>query len=586
MRSASGSSSRLALPRWTVVLGAAALVVALTGAQSPQLPRAHLGRPQGSATGSLPREETLYTTGTATSSPSNFNPLDLSGAYTGTQGLLYEPLFLYDPVHGRFIPWLATSGAWQGPTTYKLQVRGNVDWTASPSGAVKGGLSGADVAYTVKLAVGDKDDPFNADVASVTSATAVGNTVTVQFREPVGYAQWQDFLWHSPVLPEAAWSGLAPSARLTGANRAPVSTGPMLLRSTSSTEACYQDNPHWWGKDQLGLSFKFEYLCDTVSGSSGAGLSALLQSRTDWSNALLEGVTNLAGGKTASYDIKTYYPEAPYMLPAGTAWIEMNTAKAPMSNTDFRKAVAFAIDTSKVISSAYAGTVKAADPTGLLPYLSSYINDSTVDKYGFHYSQSLAKKFLEGSGYRGQHLTLEVPRGGTDWISAAGTICKQLAEGGIHASAKVVPPGTRDADIVDGNYDMVIYNAGGIGPTPWTYFDNVYQLPVNAEQSSRANTERFVDPAAWALVQRAAATPITDTAVLRPIYAELEADFLQDLPEVPLWYSGAWFQASTMYWEDYPSSTVPRDQFTPMMGPGWLGSTTTVYALAALRPHK
>ena len=45
----------------------------------------------------------------------------------------------------------------------------------------------------------------------------------------------------------------------------------------------------------------------THLGSSGAGLSTLLESRTDWSNALLEGVTNLAGGKTASYDIKTYY---------------------------------------------------------------------------------------------------------------------------------------------------------------------------------------------------------------------------------------------------------------------------------------
>ena len=115
------------------------------------------------------------------------------------------------------------------------------------------------------------------------------------------------------------------------------------------------------------------------------------------------------------------------MLPAGTAWIEMNTAKAPMSNTDFRKAVAYAIDTSKVISTAYAGTVKAANPTGLLPYLSSYISGSTVKKYGFYYSKSLAKKFLEQSGYRGQQLTLEVPIGGTDWISAAATICKQLA---------------------------------------------------------------------------------------------------------------------------------------------------------------
>ena len=179
-----------------------------------------------------------------------------------------------------------------------------------------------------------------------------------------------------------------------------------------------------------------------------------------------------------------------------------------------------------------------------------------------------------------------MPIGGTDWISAAGIICQQLAEVGIHVSAKVVPPVKRDADIVDGNYDMVIYNAAGIGPTPWTYFDNVYQLPVNAKQSSRVDTERFVDPAAWALVQRAAATPITDTAALRPIYAQLEADFLQDLPEVPLWYSGAWFQASTTYWEDYPSSTVLQDQFTPMMWPGWLGSTTTVYALAQLRPHK
>ncbi len=54
--------------------------------------------------------------------PSNFNPLDPAKAYTGTQGLLYEPLFLYDPVHGKFIPWLATSGNWVNATI--LQVAG------------------------------------------------------------------------------------------------------------------------------------------------------------------------------------------------------------------------------------------------------------------------------------------------------------------------------------------------------------------------------------------------------------------------------------------------------------------------------
>ena len=65
----------------------------------------------------------------------------------------------------------------------------------------------------------------------------------------------------------------------------------------------------------------------------------------------------------------------------------------------------------------------------------------------------------------------------------------------------------------------------------------------------------------------------------------VEADFLQELPVVPLWYSGAWFQASTAYWKNYPASTSRQDQFTPMMGYGWLGSTTTVYTLANLKPH-
>ena len=570
----------MVLPRWAVVLGAAALVVPLLGGLGPQL-----GRVQNAGAVSFPRDETLYTSGTATSAPNNFNPLDLTRAYTGTQGLLYEPLFLYDPVHGRFIPWLASGGAWEGPATYKLDVRKDVSWAASPSGALTGPLSGADVAYTVELAVQDKADPYHGDVYSVMGATAVGDTVTVSFRQPVGYAQWQDFLWHSPVLPEAKWSAMTSAARVSGPNSAPVSTGPMLLQAKSSTEACYRDNPHWWGTSQLGLSFKFKYLCDTVSGSTGAALSSLLESRTDWSNELLQGIPNLAGGKTPSYDIKTYFPGAPYMLPASTAWLELNTAKAPMSNANFRKAVAFAIDTSTVISSVYAGTVKPANPTGLLPYLSAYISNSTVHKYGFHYSQSIAKKLLAESGYRGQSLTLEVPLGGADWISAAANISEQLGKVGIHVSAKVVPPGERDADLVDGNYDMAIYNASGIGPTPWAYFDTVYQLPVSAEQTSHVDTERFVDPTAWALVERAAATPLTDTASLRSIYQQLEADFLQDLPEVPLWYSGAWFQATTTYWQDYPSSTARQDEFTPMMWPGWLGSTTTVYALAQLLPH-
>jgi peptide/nickel transport system substrate-binding protein len=560
--------------RYPAALG----VLALIGA---------LGAPLQAGTAApaaLPRDKTLYTSGTATSPPTDFNPLDPGRAYTGTQGLLYEPLFLYDPVHHNFIPWLATSGSWLSATAYRLQVRSGVDWV-DRRGSVVGTLSSADVAYSIDLAATDKADPFNSDAAGVQKVTATGGTVTVDFKAPVGYAPWQQFLWHAPMVPEAEWSRLPAGALFSGDNAAPVSTGPMLLDTTGPTEACYRDNPHWWGAAQLRLSFKFEYLCAVVSGSSGAELSDLLDGRTDWSNQLLRGVPNLATGRTGGYDIKTYYPGPPYMLPATTAWLEMDTARAPMNNVGFRRAVAYALDPRTIISSVYTGAVTAADPTGLLPGLSAYVGKSEVDKYGFFYSLSTAKKALAKSGYRGQHLTLEVPSGRTDQVNAATMICQQLAKVGVHVSVLVKPLDERDADIVNGDYDMVIDNGPTISSTPWTYFDSVYQLPLHQRQSPGLNAERYSDPAAWALVQQAAATPPTAAKTSAKIYAELEADFLQALPEIPLWYSGAWFQANTSYWQGYPSSTSPGDETTPVMWTGWLGSMTTVYALAQLKPR-
>ncbi len=560
--------------RWSAGLVAAALIIPLAATQ-----------PSSQSVPGLPRGQTLYASGTSTSPPRTFNPLNPAQAYTGTQGLLYEPLFLYDPVHGKFIPWLATNGNWANSTTYKLQVRAGVGWAGSPGGSATGTLTGADVAYSINLAVQDKADPYNADVITVKSATAAGDAVTVKFARPVNYALWQQFLFGAPIVPQAVWSKLAPDARLSDPNMAPVSTGPMLLASTSASEACYRDNPNWWGRSQLGLSFKFEYLCDLVTHSSGDDLSALLDNRTDWSNELLRGVPNLVGGKTNAYGIKTYFPSAPYMLPGGTAWLEMDTAKAPMNNVDFRKAVAYAIDPSAVISGVYTGTVSAANQTGLVPYLSPFVNSVAVKSYGFRYSPSMAKEFLDKSDYDGQHLTLEVPIGWTDWMAAATALSGQLNKAGIHVSAKFVPLASRNADLSDGNYDIAIAENTGICPTPWSYFDSVYHLPVSAVQNPGINAERFSDPSAWALVRQASTTPITDMTLLRSIYAVIEADFLQELPVVPLWYSGAWFQASTAYWKNYPASTSRQDQYTPMMGSGWLGSTTTVYALADLKPH-
>ena len=58
-----------------------------------------------------PRDETLYTSGTQWGPPGNWNPIS-DGYAIGTLGLVYEPLFHYDPLTNEYIPWLAERGEW------------------------------------------------------------------------------------------------------------------------------------------------------------------------------------------------------------------------------------------------------------------------------------------------------------------------------------------------------------------------------------------------------------------------------------------------------------------------------------------
>jgi peptide/nickel transport system substrate-binding protein len=561
--------------RLAIAAGAVLVLAAVSACSSSS------SSPGKTSTGTLlsfPRTETLYTSGTAYAPPSNWNPFNLGNYATGTQGLIYEPLFLYDPIHGKYDPWLATSGTWSGDT-YTITVRSGVKWSNGTP------LTGADVAYSINLARTNKSDPYNSNVSTVTSATASGNTVTVKFTSAPAYTAWQDYLWKAPVVPQAIWSKLSPTAQITGANLHPVGTGPMLLDTYNATEVAYKDNPTWWATSQLGLSFKFKYLVDVVNGSNNVELSALSAGQIDWSNNFLPGINELVSGLNgnAGYGFKTYFPKSPYMLSANTVWLEPNTTKAPMNNVDFRKAMAYALNPKQIVSAVYGGITEPANPTGLLPNLDSYVNSGVVAKYGFHYDPALAKSYLAKSGYKGQAITIEVPDGWTDWMAGITVISSEFAAVGIKCTPIFPQDAARNSDLTSGNYDLALDNNASLDSTPWSYYERVYNLPIEKQQTAQLNWERFSSPADWKLVQEASTTPTTDTAKLDSIYTQLETSFLQQLPEIPVWYNGAWFQGNTQYWSSYPSATT-SDQNTPVMWEGYLGAMTTVYALADLRP--
>ena len=98
--------------------------------------------------------------------------------------------------------------------------------------------------------------------------------------------------------------------------------------------------------------------------------------------------------------------------------------------------------------------------------------------------------------------------GWTDQVNAAAMISQQLASVGVHVSTVAKPLPSQGQDVADGDYDMVIASGPPPSDTPWSYFDAVYHLPPGP--GAGLDPERYLDPAAWALVQQAAATPSSD----------------------------------------------------------------------------
>jgi peptide/nickel transport system substrate-binding protein len=535
------------------------------------------------STTSFPRNETLYTSGTLYGPATTWNPLDTGNYATGAQGLIYEPLYLYDPVKNTYDPWLATgaeASGWQG-NKYVINVRSGVTWSNGQP------LTGADVAYSINLARTNSADPYSANVSTVANATANGNTVTVTFKGTPGFTNFTDYLWKAPVLPQSVWSKLPASQIVTYPDTHPVGSGPMTLDTANATETAYQTNPNWWGTKDLGLSFKFKYLVDVVNGSNSQELGQLTSGNIDWSNNYLPGINQLAQaqGGNGGYTLKFYYNKNPYMLSGNTVWLEPNITKAPMNNVNFRRALAYALNPTAIAQSVYGGIAAASNPVGLLPNLVSagYLDQSTVSQYAATYNPAKARQLLATSGYHGQTLTLMAPQGWSDWNTAQQVIQQELQSAGINVQIVMPTANARTADITNGNYDLALDNNAVLDSTPWSYFQRVFELPIQSQQTAQMNWERVNSPADWNLVNQAATISPSNTTQLNGIYSTLEKDFLQQQPEIPLWYNGVWFQGNTQYWQDFPSSTG-GDQYVPSVWRGYLGAMTGVLGLAQLQP--
>ncbi len=572
--------------KWAIGLGVIAVVTVLAS-----LTTAGAGAQQQSAF-ALPRNATLYVSGSAWGPYTSFNPLR-QGYATGTLGLLYETPFVYDPLKDTYKPWLATSGKWVG-RTYVMTLRSGVKWNDGQP------LTGADVKFsyeTGKLAGSEFSTMWKTGLSTI---TVKGNTVSFVFSGKPNYLDWNTVIYTLPIVPKHIWSAYSATEITTG-NTDDVSkmvgTGPFVYGGGKGGSVTMQWNrrSNWWATKALGLKLPMQYFVDIHNSQNTASLQNFLKNDIDLSNNFFPGVDKVIGGK-----VQTYYPKAPYMLSANTAWLVPNTTHAPLNDVNFRRALAMSINVDQIVKADYGNIVAKANPTGLLPTWNKWIDQPQAKKLGFHYDIAGAKALLAANGYKdtngdgyvenkaGQtvNLSLIVPNGWSDWMTAIQIIAASAKDAGI----KITPSYPDYNGLVNtrnsGQFDLVINNDKQLGPTPYTYYDYLFHLPI-ADSQTFANFSRFTQAGAKPWAQTLALNKVSpaNEAAAKVLHSKIQKFILQDLPAIPLWYNGAWAQYNTTYWTNFPKSSGAGLQNMPVTWNGYL-NMTGIYALANLKPAK
>jgi peptide/nickel transport system substrate-binding protein len=545
----------------------------------------------GASNVSYPRSQTLITSGTQWGNIVGFNPF--AGSYAaGMIGLNLETLLRYDPIKDKYIDWLATSATWTGKNQFTIAVRPGVKWSNGKP------FTAADVRFNLKLLRFGTSAWHNLYV-NFKSITAKGNKVVIAFKGTPNYVQWQNALWNIPMISPLQGKAITSAQKLTTYNPAnPIGTGPYKLQRSgfdATTRVVWVKSGQWWAAKQgLEPMPKPQYVIDLVNTSNTNSLNAVLAGVEDLNNNFLPGVDKLVQAKK----VLTYYPKAPYMLSANTAWLEPNTTVKPLNDPVFRRALALAVNPARYAREAEGNLVLPAKSSGLLPTWSKYNNKAAIKKYGFTHSANAAKTLLQQHGYKlvGGYFTnkdgskidlsIMVPQGWSDWEAARDMIISDAKAAGIRLHTVV---GSQNAWISargTGNFDLALDNHWQISDNPWTYWNGIFHLPILKTGTGQVNFnfERYTNQKAWTLVKKLDKTPLTQKAAIGRINTQLQTILMQKLPLIPLWYNGQWAQFTNQHWTNWPAAGTKR-QWVPVMWNNYL-QMTGIDMFAHLKPAK
>ncbi len=501
----------------------------------------------------------------------NFNPLDSNsvGTQMSIRSLTYEPLIEFDTLKaGVQYPWLATGYAFSnGGKTLTFTIRKGVMWSDGTA------FTPADVAYTFNLANTVPATNVNGLPAFASPAKVVGDTVVLNFKSPE-YSEIYA-LGGTLMLPEHLWSKVKNPATATITN--PVGTGPMVLKSYSSTLIKYVANPHYWkGKEYVTGVNVPSY------SSNAAATTALVNGQLDWAG---NDIANINAVFVSKNPATNHY----YFAPGNTASLIFNTTYGQLKYAVVRQAISMAINRNILAQDGESGYAKPVTSTsGLLPSQQSFMPAgyaNNINPAGA--SASVVGAFLEKNGYKldsnGYYalggnsaneisFNVEDPTGYSDYYADDQLISNTLKADHINATVDGVAASQWYTDLSKGSFQTVVHWGNG-GVSPLTQYQG--WMDYTGDNAGTASTSGdyglFKSNVAESLIGSLARTNPSDTAAVKGAVLGLAKIMTTQVPVAPLFYGPNWNVFSTKRFNGFVTASnqysypSPSDPYLPLI---------------------
>jgi len=541
----------------------------------------------------LPRNETLYFAGqqwgTVTSwniiGANQNNSMAIAGGASGYRTLMFETLYMYNPLDGQMYPLLADGDyAWNDAMTeLTVKIKPAAKWSDGTAVTANDVVRTLEIGVEIQNGVGTGSQAYIEKIVAVDDATL---TIVAKLNESgaaVNPLKLLDFLTGTPIA-QAAWidtvyarnNGDA-TAILNDAGEDVVWSGPYTKYYADDQKVVLIRDDNYWGQDasMWGKLPVPKYIAHAIYADNPAGEAALKAGEVDVCQQFIGNIQNL--WLEDGLPISTFYEEAPYgvCLTMPTAWYNMNLPVIA-DNVALRKAIAIATDYDAIIANAMTNQSPSfADvPRSLFNPTAGeqamYNQEDVADLQWAGNDIDGAIALLDEAGlidtdgdgwreYNGEKISLNAvcPNGWTDWQASMEIVAAAGEKIGVEITT--LYPEASDyytvfTDPTQTQYAIFMWSPEAASPSnPWqrvNQFMGAEYLSVSNNWSG--NWGQYNNPEADALIKKIPGT--TDPDELKALYTELTKIYLTEVPSFSLMYRPSVFHAvNESVWTNFPS---------------------------------